>query len=447
MSRASTSTETPRLSSSRMAVIRGASADRRCRSSQSCRGGSGCAAGEQETAGAQVGEPGGHQETECAKAAGDEVCRVGSASQRLAYRLAGHRHEFREQEYAVAQHQHRSCSVWPESRPSPWRSRGDRGRREINQTTPDVGMFGGDDTRQTPQAALPHRGGLGGFADAGGQDPQRDRVAVGTLGQLPHQVGHVPPTCRTAASMSGSASVGGLGVRDVEDVTGVGELACGVAGAVEKAARVRRLRGGLGRPRSPRPCPVGHCCASFCVSRGLPVDRVGEPSRVAAGCAGRLGVWARVPHSAANAARCRERPSSGDVDVDDHLVGVAAGAPHGNRAMRCGSAPPPTPARSPPEHKAGSRRHPRAARCGRGVQQCRRASFRLVARPTRATQTRTTLVCTSRSTMGTAVLRRRAPGAARRWTPSSVERPTDLGCAVPDAAVGPRRTRESWAVT
>ena len=54
-----------------------------------------------------VREPTGRQQTERTQASGDQVGRVRAAAQRLAHRLAGHRHEAWCQELAVAQRQDR----------------------------------------------------------------------------------------------------------------------------------------------------------------------------------------------------------------------------------------------------------------------------------------------------------------------------------------------------
>ena len=124
-----------------------------------------CTAGKYQATGAAVGEPGGHQQTECSHTSGDEVCRIGSAAQSVPYPLARHRCQHGSEEYVVTQHQDGLAA----GTQHPGQGRDAISRFafgiDIDQTAPKLRMLGGDDARKPPKATLPQRRRVHGFVD------------------------------------------------------------------------------------------------------------------------------------------------------------------------------------------------------------------------------------------------------------------------------------------
>ena len=62
--------------------------------------------------------------------------------------------------------------------------------RDVHEAAPQLGLLGADDPGESPQTALAQRRVGDGLADAAGDDPQRGRVVVIPLGQSADEIGH-----------------------------------------------------------------------------------------------------------------------------------------------------------------------------------------------------------------------------------------------------------------
>ena len=147
----------------------------------------------------------------------------------ITHRRTGDRHQFPCVEHAVPQHEDRLAWCGEYIGQGSHDVAGIVCGSDVDHPTPYLGMFGCDDARKSPQATLPHRCRLRGFADARGEDPQRDRIAIGPLGEKPYQISDFGRNPDGIVHIRVRV-VGRLAIGDVEDVAGVGEFGGRMAG-------------------------------------------------------------------------------------------------------------------------------------------------------------------------------------------------------------------------